>query len=146
MQIEIKGGPELQARLNKLTSSLKTATLEGAVLAGAAPILMAAKSFAPVDTGALRASLHIQIVARSAEKVTASVGTNLVYARQREYGGVIVPKRARLLAWQSPDGGWRFARRVYQRPQPYMRPAFDTQKAAAQAAAIHYLLRATGLS
>lgn len=146
MTFEIRGGPELQKQLRKLTEATRVGAMEAAATAGAMIIMNAAKGFAPVRTGNLRRSIHTETVLRSPQKVTVSVGTDVIYAKQREYGGVIVPRSAKMLAWQGPDGQWHFARRVYQKPTPFMRPAFDTRKAAAEAAAVKVLIRAAGLA
>ncbi len=58
-----------------------------------------AVTLAPVDTGNLRSSLAFEV-----EEDTARVGTNVEYATKVEYGH-------------------------RQRPQPYLRPALDNNKA-----------------
>lgn len=54
-----------------------------------------------VQTGRLRSSIHhsVKVTARSARGV---IGTNVVYARIHEYGGVITPKRVRYLTIPFP--------------------------------------------
>ena len=64
-------------------------------------------------------------------RLTAEVGTNLVYAAIQEFGGTIVAKHAAYLTFQLPDGDWVRTHKVTIPAQPYMRPAFDTQKATA---------------
>jgi hypothetical protein len=81
--------------------------------------------------GGLRASINSTITGN----LTARFGSALRYAMQREKGGVIVPVRKRLLAWQDPiTGEWIFAKRVVQRPggprqprpyTPFIGPAGD---------------------
>ena len=73
------------------------------------------------------------------------VGSNLIYARIREFGGVILPKRKKFLSWwttEPPKGvaSWKyskkgvnanigaaahrvFAKRVVQKGKPYLSPA-----------------------
>lgn len=73
----------------------------------------------PYRTGTLRRSIMASI-----EGDTAKVGSNLPYARMREYGGVIKPKRKKMLAWKS-NGKWYFAKQVTQKGKPYLIPAFE---------------------
>jgi hypothetical protein len=47
-----------------------------------------------------------------------------VYAKQKEYGGVIKAKNAPYLVFQI-DGQWVQIKQVYQAPQPAFRPAMD---------------------
>lgn len=64
-------------------------------------------------------------------RLTAEVGTNVVYARIQEYGGTITARHAPYLVFQLPNGDWVRTRQVTIPARPYMRPAFDTQKATA---------------
>jgi len=48
-----------------------------------------------------------------------------------EFGGTIRPKRAKMLHWKSKTGKDVFAHEVHQPAHPYLRPAFDEEKAAA---------------
>lgn len=57
--VSIKGGPELAAKLKKLSDNVAGKALENAVVSGALLIQNAAKKKAPVQTGNLRRSLHI---------------------------------------------------------------------------------------
>lgn len=74
-------------------------------------------SFAPRDTGALIGSRGTQRLGKS----TWAYYVDKIYARIQEYGGVITPKRARLLSWVDKGGIRRFAKRVTIPPKPYMR-------------------------
>jgi HK97 gp10 family phage protein len=75
----------------------------------------AAKAACPVDTGALRDSITIQME-DSDTGTSGSVGPTMYYAEYVEYGtgrrGGPAPY-AHVMSWPG------------QRPQPYMRPAFD---------------------
>jgi len=133
----------------------------------------------PVDTGRLRGSLTWKTaeggssvraparpgdgVERPARENVVYIGTNVVYAAQKEYGGTIFPVNAQALtvpispaakgkrARDFPEaflvklksGGAIIARKkgkygiealfalrksVYQRPQPFLRPAFDENR------------------
>lgn len=134
------------AAIRQLSVVGKMGNLEMAARAGAMPILNDARRRAPKLTGNLARSIQISVVSRSMNAVKVAVGTNAVYAKMVEFGGVIVPKRARFLAWQTPAGEWIFARRVIQPSRPYLRPAFASQSAAARAAAFAALVRLAGLN
>lgn len=83
--------------------------------------------------GGLRASIAVSEVVHDATGWHARVGSALRYALMREYGGVILPVRKKLLSWIDPQTGVRrFAKRVVQRPggarngyRPWLRPAGD---------------------
>lgn len=51
----------------------------------------------PYDTGTLRRSILSDVQPTLG---VGKVGTNLPYARMREFGGTIVPKKAKMLAWK----------------------------------------------
>lgn len=60
------------------------------------------------------------------------IGTNVVYARAREYGSrfyIIKPKRAKFLRFRGRDGKWVFAKKVNypagKGKQPYLIPSLD---------------------
>lgn len=78
------------------------------------------KAKIPYKSGTLRRSVHVEPVSEN----TVLVGTDLVYARQKEYGGVIKAKNAPYLVFQI-DGQWVQVKQVYQAPQPAFRPAMD---------------------
>lgn len=80
-----------------------------------------AKQLAPFKTGNLRRSITKQILPG-----VAVVGTNLVYAAIQEFGGVIVPRAAKMLRFKI-DGKYVFARKVKIPPykgRGFLRPAF----------------------
>jgi phage gpG-like protein len=56
------------------------------------------------------------------------IGSNLTYARIHEFGGVIVPKRAKRLVFRLLDGSWRSALRVVIPERPFLRPALQDAK------------------
>lgn len=75
--------------------------------------------------GDLRRSIMVEGPARASEHSwLARVGPTVVYGRQRELGGAIYPRRARFLRFER-YGVVEYSKRVYQRPQPYMRPGYD---------------------
>lgn len=55
------------------------------------------------------------------------VGTDVEYARIHEFGGDIVPRNARALAFQI-GGEWIITQRVTMPARPYLRPAYDAQR------------------
>ena len=61
------------------------------------------------------------------ERTRAEVffGTNTVYARIHEFGGVIRPLTARALAFETADGGFHIVQQVTIPARPYVRPAMD---------------------
>jgi hypothetical protein len=105
----------------------------------------AVKRAAPVRSGRLRASIAYKMVDDLTLKVgTGFTGTPLVYAAQVEFGGPIVPKNAKFLAWPAAGnanltpagvggfnrsdvggGGFIFARRVFQKGHPYLFPTVE---------------------
>jgi HK97 gp10 family phage protein len=79
----------------------------------------AAKANAPVDTGRLRDSIHTAATSDTAEKQERNIAPDTPYARRIEYGFI------------GPDS---LGRMFHQPAQPYMRPAFDTERDRAAAA------------
>lgn len=85
-----------------------------------------AKTLAHVKTGTLRRSiLPTPVVRVSAHVWTARVGPTVVYGRQKELGGDIYPVRAQALRFIAADGALIYTQHVYQKPQPYLKPAVD---------------------
>jgi hypothetical protein len=78
---------ELSAASQQLQQQRRAALLRAALI-----VEREAKKRAPHDTGRLRSSISHDV--RDHEAV---VGTNVIYARQREFGGTIVPKQAKAL-------------------------------------------------
>lgn len=77
---------------------------------------------APYETGTLRRSILSEVT-----PTYGKVGSNLPYARFREFGGTIVPKKAKMLAWKR-GWKWHFAKKVTQKWKPYLIPAFEKVK------------------
>ena len=74
-------------------------------------------------SGTLRRSAHVEMQ-ESDDQPVALVGTNLIYARQREYGGIIRAKNAPYLVFKI-NGVWVHTKFVYQPPHPVWRPVLD---------------------
>lgn len=145
-RIEIKGQASLKAKLQRMVTGVQGHELEDSVVAGAVPVMEAAKRYAPKHEDALTHSIHIggheelagdydgnyprgtaTVPAPDVAPNTVSVyvGTDIVYGAQKEYGGTITAKNAPRLVWQDYSGNWHSAVSVYQNPQPYLRPALD---------------------
>lgn len=76
-------------------------------------------------TGRLRSSINWQVSGQGDSR-ELRVGTNVIYGRIHEYGGTIVPKRARLLSFVI--GGKRiFAKQVTIPRRPYLQPSVDEE-------------------
>lgn len=139
--VTVKGAKSLDRKLANLAKQTDGETLKRALVAGGLPIQNKAKANAPYKTGNLRRSLHIggetdvegDVIQRNSERVpvpevganTASVyvGTDVEYGAAQEFGRSDVNLPA----------------------QPYLRPAFDTEKGAAKqevADALRDLIRA----
>jgi hypothetical protein len=78
-------------------------------------------------TGTLRRSVHVEPSEEGGHPVVL-VGTDVIYAKQREYGGIIRGKDGGYLRFKTYDGQWVTTKQVYQPPHPAWRPAFDLNK------------------
>ena len=144
--VTVTGGAELRRKLAALPVAVQGRKLVQALTAGALVVQNAAKVNAPYRTGNLRRSIHIgghnelagdyngvtdeagQAVPSpevSGNSAAVYIGTNVIYARQREYGGTITARNAPRLVWQDYSGNWHSAYSVYQSATPFMRPAID---------------------
>ena len=116
MAISVKGLSSLQAKLNKLDPLTRRAITNGVQKAGTM-VEGAAKMIVPVDTGALRDSIHTtgKSTANGAE---ATVGSSLEYAAYVELG------TSRMQA------------------QPYLHPALQKNKQKAKQLIIDEIVKA----
>ena len=141
--IDVTGEEEVQAALRAARGKLTGAQMQSALVAGAAPVMNAAKRNAPALTGTLRRSIHI--LAQSPREV--AVGTDLVYAAAQEFGATIVPVNATYLRFEV-GGQVVFTKGPVHIPaHPYMRPAFESERGAAVrevAAAVRQMIAAGG--
>jgi len=86
-------------------------------------------------TGTLRRSIHAN-ASRTGNLIAGMVGTNVEYARYQELGTkahVILPVRAKALAFKTATGETVFARRVNHPgfpPHPFLRPGVQERRAA----------------
>jgi len=74
-------------------------------------------------SGRLRGSITHRVTL-SGDRVRGELGTNVIYARIHELGGVIRPKTAKYLKFQI-DGQWRSVKQVIMPARPFLRPAFE---------------------
>ena len=122
MSIELEGLDEV---LNSLEKLADTTNLEGALGKACAIVEASAKKKAPKDSGELRRSITSKV-----ENNEGIVYTPLEYAPYVEYGtGLFAEGGGRTgVPWvyQDDKGDWHST--SGQKPQPYMRPAFDENR------------------
>lgn len=145
--VTITGDTQVAAMLRSVKGALNGRPMELALVSGALLIQNAAKSNAPWKTGTLRRSIHIgghtdkagdfaaggsapysDIGGNSPRQV--SIGTNVKYGRRIEYG------------FSDTDV---LGRTYHQPPNPYLRPAMDSEEDAVRkevAEALRDLLKA----
>lgn len=100
--------------LDALLARVQAATAK-TVEQAAMVIVAEAQRNAPRKTGTLARSIYADPVSqKSATSWVTQVAPHTKYARIRELGGTILPKRARMLSWIGPDGRRRFAHQVTQ--------------------------------
>lgn len=87
-----------------------------------------AQEFAPVDRGELRDSIRI-LTGPTIEG--GSYGTDKVYARMREHGGVIRARNKPYLVFRTRDGRWVKVKEVRQTGTRYMGRSADALAARA---------------
>ncbi len=129
--MRLRGSKELKRKLEKVSAETRGNKLEAAARSGAFLILNEAKRRAPYRSGSLRRSLNMETTEKSAESASISIGTNLEYAAIQEFGGTIEPKVADALRFEI-GGGEIFANVVQMPAQPYLRPAIDEKRRAAE--------------
>ena len=107
MTINISGATELLANLKKYPSKVNSA-IKTTIVRAALEVQTKAQELAPRKTGDLARSIA---VAYEDGGMTARIGTNKVYGRIQEYGGVILPKKGKYLTFKS-NGKWVRAKKV----------------------------------
>lgn len=123
LQLEIRGAQQVIENLGKSSMAVRFAMAKVGALLERAVKLKLSGQVLKVRTGRLRSSIthEVRDVGGTVELV---VGTNVAYARIHEFGGVIIPKRAKYLTFVV--GGKRvFAKRVVIPRRPYFEPALD---------------------
>lgn len=84
-----------------------------------------------LNAGDVQGGLRASITFEQSGPLSGRVGSPVRHAMMREFGGVILPVRKKLLSWIDPVTGKRvFAKRVVQKPggprqgyKPWLRPA-----------------------
>lgn len=146
-EFTLTGDKELLRQFKRLEKATSGTMLKRALVSGALLIVNEAKRLAPYETGNLRRSLHVggEGAAGGLEGSTTggdiggqatgpdwaevSVGTNVEYAARREFGF---------------EGTDSLGRTYHDPATPYLRPAIESEKGAAQreiAAAMNAQLR-----
>jgi phage gpG-like protein len=130
VKLEIIGFPELKRQFKRLSEQMQGEGLQRAAMAGGQVVEQYAKInansvFSGRATNNLGNSIHTVIGESSTTYAEAEVGTNVVYARIHELGGIIKPVFARMLHWVTESGEHIFAKVVHIPARPYLRPAID---------------------
>ena len=119
----------LDVVVRNITDKISEDNVENALKKSCALLEREAKIKAPKDTGALRNSITSRIV-RDGDEIAGEVYTPLEYAPYIEYGtGLFAEGGGRTdVPWvyQDDKGDWHST--SGQKPQPYMRPAFDENR------------------
>jgi HK97 gp10 family phage protein len=118
LTVRLEGLDALSLKVKFLQKGAQTGLKLG-VSEAAGMFEAAAKINAPIKTGALRDSIHIETTVDTPEKQVREVKPDTPYARRIENGFV------------GPDS---LGRMFHQPAQPYMRSAFDTERDGAAAA------------
>ena len=123
VDIRVEGLNELLVRLDKITSPAK---VNQALGQACALVERSAKQKAPKDTGALRRSITSKV-----ENFQGIVFTPLEWSAYVEYGtGLFAETGGRVdVPWSYKDDEGNWHTTSGQKPQPFMRPALDENRA-----------------
>lgn len=110
MEIVIVGSEAIVRKLDKLGKAAGGGKMMTALRVGALHVVNAAKRSAPILTGTLRRSIHMENVSGA---LAVAVGTKEAYARRQEFGF---------------SGRDSLGRRYNQPAHPYLRPALAKNK------------------
>ncbi len=129
-QIEVRGLKGLQRALQELPKKIERRALNAALMKGAQPMVKAAKSRAPVLTGALRYAVRAKPVSPKGHAATVVIGITGAKQVERKNSKGRVRKvwvRAKnfVFYWLFQEFGTG-----HQPARPFMRPAFETNKVA----------------
>lgn len=86
MGAETKGVKEAERAFERLSDAVKGSILMGVAVVMANVHTTHAKQHAPVDTGALMRSIHVEPGETTATSATARSGTDIEYGAYQEYG------------------------------------------------------------
>ena len=122
-EIKLEGLDEVLYKLDKISSN---ANIEEALGTCCALVEKSAKQKAPKDTGALRRSITSKV-----EGNQGIIFTPLEYAPYVEYGtGLFAESGGRKdVPWNYQDDEGKWHSTSGQKPQPFMRPALEENKA-----------------
>lgn len=112
----------------EITKRMRAAQIAGVNATMGACAVESKSSHAWVNrTGVLEGGIDVVSYAQPAGAgVEGTWGVrDVVYALIHELGGWIHAKAAKALAFQVPDGSWRFVQAVFIPARPYLRPAAD---------------------
>lgn len=138
LEVVLYGADQAAWRLTDAAESLGGRGLEAGVTAAGRRVEAAARTYAPVDTGRLRASLKTETRRErgpAGDQAAAAVGSSLAYAAAVERG---TPPHwisvRRVTAWAvrrgiNPYAVQRTTARRGTRPQPFLERALDEQAA-----------------
>lgn len=132
VRVKLVGLDDLFKDLDRLSDAVAEQGLIDAGMAGALLIQNEAKTLVRRRSGTLSRSIHSEVAESGRRHVVIHIGTDLIYAAIHEFGGTIKPK-GKFLRFQGQSGEYVFVKQVTIRPHPYLRPAFDTKRAAAVA-------------
>lgn len=118
LNVQLSGLDALSLKVSFLKNAARTGLKLG-VAEAAGLFESAAKDNAPVLTGRLRDSIHTDTLIDTPETQVLEVKPDTPYAHRIEVGFI---------------GADSLGRNYHQAAQPYMRPAFDTERAAAEQA------------
>lgn len=128
LKVELKLSEKAKAMLKKMPELVKPAIYkgmkEGMVLADREARLNLSGRVLQRRTGRLRNSITHDVKIEG-NKVVGRIGTNVIYGRIHELGGVIKPRQAQYLRFNIPGVGWRMAKSVTIPARPYLRPALE---------------------
>jgi len=128
LKIELKLSEKSKALLKKMPELVKPAIYKGMkkgmVLADRDARLNLSGRVLQRRTGRLRNSITHDVKIEG-NKVVGRIGTNVIYGRIHELGGVIKPRQAQYLRFNIPGVGWRMAKSVTIPARPYLRPALE---------------------
>jgi HK97 gp10 family phage protein len=120
--ISMTGGKELQAKFAKLPIKMQRLVLRKALPAAAEPIAASARAKAPVNTGALAASIHVT----KAKAVRGGLKVSIATGTREELG---IASDAPGFYPMSQETGWTSKDGVHHPAHPYLRPALHENEA-----------------
>lgn len=106
VKMEFRGGPTIQRKLKRAGDAMNDQAVTAALGAGGMRIVNRAQQLAPVLTGNLRRSIHME---PSPDRKSLLIGTDVEYAPYQEFGTSRMPAH------------------------PFLRPAFAEEKRGAVA-------------